>query len=256
MSIPTTTLTRSLRRLPRSLPPPARSLTPLLHPRHYHDPTAPSPAPYPPTETAILTASLLRVPTSGFTPTTLTLGARDAGFLDVSTNLLPNGVFDLVLFHLATRRLALRSEVQFVEGEGELGVGERVRGLLWARLRGNEAVVGRLHEALAIMAQPTHIPASLTALFTLSSDILHLAGDTSLDTAWYTKRASTGALYAAAELYQTQDQSTDFRDTARFLDDRLEELRVGGEALGDVGEWVGYAGRNLVNVMRSRGVRV
>ena len=106
------------------------------------------------------------------------------------------------------------------------------------------------------MAQPSYISPSLSELFSLADEIWFLAGDTSVDTSWYTKRASLSSIYAATEVFQTQDQSTEFKDTERFLDDRLESLRWAGGVLGNVGEWVGFTGRSAINVLRSKGVRI
>ena len=41
----------------------------------------------------------------------------------------------------------------------------------------------------------------------LIDDIWHLAGDTSVDASWYTKRAALGALYSATEVYMLTDFS-------------------------------------------------
>lgn len=106
------------------------------------------------------------------------------------------------------------------------------------------------------MAQPSYISASTSELWRLADEIWFLAGDISVDTSWYTKRATLSAIYAATEVFQTQDQSTDFRDTEKFLDSRLGELRTAGTAASAVGEWVGYTGHSMVNVLRSKGVRI
>jgi ubiquinone biosynthesis protein COQ9 len=106
------------------------------------------------------------------------------------------------------------------------------------------------------MAQPSYIPASTAELWRLSDEIWFLAGDTSVDTSWYTKRASLSTIYAATEVFQTQDSTPGFKDTERFLDERLGDLRTMGGIVGNVGEWVGYTGTSLVNVLRSKGVRV
>lgn len=71
------------------------------------------------------------------------------------------------------------------------------------------------------MAQPSYVSPSLAELARLSDDIWFLVGDTSVDTSWYTKRASLASIYAAAELYQTQDTSDGHKDTERFVDARL-----------------------------------
>lgn len=96
-----------------------------------------------------MSAAYSHVPNHGFTIDALKLGARDAGYLDASTNLLPRGVYDLVNYHLVTQRLALQNSVQFPEDGAtgkKLGVGAKVRTLTLARLRANEPVIHRWQE--------------------------------------------------------------------------------------------------------------
>jgi len=69
--------------------------------------------------------------------------------MDVSTNLFPRGVFDLVNYHLVMQRLALKHSVQFPpdnEQGKKTGVGAKVRALVLARLRANEPVIHRWQE--------------------------------------------------------------------------------------------------------------
>lgn len=75
------------------------------------------------------------------------------GYLDISTNVLPDGVFSLVQWHLVSQREALLAKARVLfksEGEEEggerLGVGRKVEMLTWERLMGNRAVIGRLQE--------------------------------------------------------------------------------------------------------------
>ncbi|KAJ6099516.1 hypothetical protein N7467_001051 [Penicillium canescens] len=99
---------------PTPTPTPNQPKTPLAQLRTYHStlhPRLPDHE-YTNSQTAILTAALDHVPAHGFTSTALTLGARDAGFLDVSVQLLPRGEFDLILFWLASRRGLLRGKVE------------------------------------------------------------------------------------------------------------------------------------------------
>lgn len=105
--------------------------------------------PFKPAESAILSAALSHVPNHGFTIAALKLGARDAGYLDVSTNLLPRGEFDLVNYHLVMQRLALKDAVQFPAASGQgkpQGVGSKVRTLALARLRANAPIIHRWQE--------------------------------------------------------------------------------------------------------------
>ncbi|KAL6707847.1 Ubiquinone biosynthesis protein coq9, mitochondrial [Coniothyrium glycines] len=225
----------------------------------YHSYDYAQPPPFPPAETAILSSALAHVPDHGFTIEALKLGARDAGYLEASTNLFPRGVYDLINYHLVTQRLALQSNVQFPEegttGKG-LGIGAKVRTLTLARLRANQAIVHRWQEALAIMAQPTYLPASLGELAKLADEIWFLSGDESVDSTWYTKRATLSAIYSASELYMTQDKSAGFMETERFLDNRLGDLQKIGSIMGGFGEWLNYSGHSTLNVLRSKGVRI
>lgn len=224
--------------------------------RTYHSYDHPPSSPYREAEEAILSSALRNVPTHGFTQEALTLGAEDIGYLNVSTNLFPKGPFELVLYHLVTQRMSLKDKVQFPDGT--LGVGRKVRSLVMERLRANAdaGIVPRWQEALGIMSLGENIPASLRELHSLSDEIWFLAGDVSVDSSWYTKRASLSAVYAATEIYQTTDQSTDFRDTEGFLDRRLEGVRIAGSAVGNTMQWLGFQGGALVNMMRSRGMRI
>ncbi|KAK5169165.1 Ubiquinone biosynthesis protein coq9, mitochondrial [Saxophila tyrrhenica] len=184
-------------------------------------------------ERTILSSALAHVPTHGFTQEALTLGAKDSGYLDVSTNLFRKGTFDLVKYYLVSQRMGLKDRIQFPDEN--IGVGRKVRGLILERLRANvdTGIVTRWQEALAIMSLADNIPASLRELGALADEMWFLAGDTSVDSSWYTKRASLSGVYAATEIFQTTDQSTEFRDTEQFLDRRLEELRtVGGTVSG------------------------
>ena len=106
------------------------------------------------------------------------------------------------------------------------------------------------------MALPSNLPTSLHELVSLSDEIWFLSGDTSVDTSWYTKRASLSAIYAATDLYMTTDKSEGFQDTRGFLDRRFEDSFKMGTTIRGLGEWVGFAAGASINVLRSKGVRI
>jgi ubiquinone biosynthesis protein COQ9 len=111
-------------------------------------------------------------------------------------------------------------------------------------------------QALALIAQPSNIPTSLSELSSLSDEIWYLAGDVSVDTSWYTKRASLSTIYAATELFMTTDKSVDFKDTEEFLNRRFKDSQIVGNAIGSLGQWVGFTTHATVNILRSKGVRI
>ena len=106
------------------------------------------------------------------------------------------------------------------------------------------------------MATPSSIPASLKELAALSDEIFYLSGDVSVDSSWYTKRASLSSIYAASDLFMTTDQSTEFKDTREFMERRFRDVQVLGGAVGGLGQWVGFTTQAAVNVGRSWGVRI
>ncbi|KAI1406344.1 ubiquinone biosynthesis protein COQ9 [Hypoxylon fuscum] len=236
--------------------------TPLLRRSFYHSyDHPPPPGAFSAAEQAILSAAYRHVPEHGFTAHTLSLGARDAGYLDISTNLLPEGPFSLIRYHLVTQREALAPQSETIfgaeGGEGErLQVPEKVEQLTWERLLGNQDVNHRWQEALAIMAQPTHVPSSLRELAALADEIYFLAGDSSVDPSWYTKRGSLSVIYASSELFMTNDRSPGYGETRAFLQRRLHETSRVGKGLGSIGQWIGFTASAGVNVLRSKGVRI
>jgi ubiquinone biosynthesis protein COQ9 len=131
----------------------------------YHSYEYSQPPPFPPAESSILSSALTHVPNYGFTADALRLGARDAGYLDVSTNLLPRGVFDLVNYHLVSQRLALKNSVQFPADDNgkKLGIGAKVRTLTLARLRANEPIIHRWQEVRGEMLVGIRCDFRLTA---------------------------------------------------------------------------------------------
>ncbi|KAL9094380.1 MAG: hypothetical protein Q9165_003230 [Trypethelium subeluteriae] len=244
---------RLLYRNTLSNPPTGAVFPKVLHHHHLYSPYYSSAfatkPPYPPTESAILSAALERVPDRGFTSRALSLGATDAGYLEVSANLFPRREFEIVLYHLVRERMRLGDRVQFAEEDGErvvgarrLGVGEKIQRLVMGRLRANVeiGVQGRWGEELARLAD----------------EIWYLSGDTSVDGSWYTKRASLASVYAASEVFMTQDQSTDYKDTERFVEDRLGDVQTVGSWVGNTMEWIGYTGWAGVNLLRSKGFRI
>ncbi|PLN83243.1 ubiquinone biosynthesis protein COQ9 [Aspergillus taichungensis] len=241
--------------------PATKSTTPSIPRRKYHSTHQPTPDhEYTNSQTTILTAALRHVPELGFTRDALTLGARDAGFLDVSVQLLPRGEFDLILFWLASRRGLLRAAVDNGlfrhNGPRELSVEQKTKMLVMERLRMNADVRNQWQDALALMALPSNVPLSLSELHALSDDILALAGDTSVDASWYTKRLAVSAVYASAEVVLTRDPSPDLTATEAFVERRFEDTQALGDKVGGVKQCLGFMGSTALGLGRSWGLKI
>lgn len=240
--------------------------------RQYHSYEHEPAPPFTSTETAILSAALTHVPTQGFTLNSLASGARDTNYRDVSINLFPAGAFALVQYHLVTQRLALGNSKESNQLP-KSGIAANIQKLALKRLHANSTIIHQWQEvginhhsaswghtehqqALAIMAIPANIPTSLHELGLLSDEILFQAGDTSVNSSWYTKRAALGTVYASTELFMTTDRSPNFVETEAFLSRRLEESRGLGNALRNSGSWLGHQAVGVLNGLRSKGVRI
>ena len=101
-----------------------------------------------------------------------------------------------------------------------------------------------------------NIAPSLKELNALSDEIWYLAGDTSVDMSWYTKRASLAAVYASSELFMTTDTSKDFQETEQFVDRRLEDVQKIGGTMGHLGQFAGFWVGTTINLARSWGMRI
>ncbi|KAM0232185.1 hypothetical protein ACHAPO_007958 [Fusarium lateritium] len=225
-------------------------------PFHSYD-HPPPPGPFGDAENSILAAAYKHVPELGFSQKALGRGAKDAGYLDISASVIPDGAFGLIRYHLTIQReaLAARSREIFPDTD-QLSVAARVEALTWERLMGNKEILGRWQEALAVMAQPSYVPESLKELAKLSDEIWFLAGDKAVDPSWYTKRATLSMIYSTSELFMTNDRSPGFVETRQFLQRRLGEVKSVSGMVGSFGQWAGYTLSAGVNILRSKGVRV
>ena len=223
--------------------------------RLYHSYEHDQPPPFNRIEDRILSAALSHVPTLGFTTAALTQGARDAGFLDVSTNLFPMGAFAIIKYHLVTQRLGLANHAPS-NNEPHNDVSSNIRILALRRLHGNEHIIHRWQEALALLATPKHLPTSVRELALLSDELLFLAGSTTVDTTWYINRAALATIYASTELFMTTDKSKNFAETEDFLTRRLEEGEMFKGVAGSITAWAGIQAGSLLDGLRSKGVWV
>lgn len=119
-----------------------------LSQRPFHSYDHPSPAgAFGDAEKAILAAAYKHVPEHGFSQRALGLGAKEAGYLDISATIIPEGAFSLIRYHLVTQREALAAQSQHLfQGEDQPSIGAKVEALTWERLMGNKAVVDRWQE--------------------------------------------------------------------------------------------------------------
>ncbi|WP_300973227.1 COQ9 family protein [Sphingomonas sp. LHG3406-1] len=101
---------------------------------------------------------------------------------------------------------------------------ERIRALVWERLRIQEPAKEAIRRALAILAMPQNA-ATAARLSWRSADVMwRMAGDSATDYNHYTKRAILSAVYGSTLLAWLQDDSEGAAETDAFLGRRIEEV--------------------------------
>lgn len=147
-----------------------------------------------------------------------------------------------------------------------------VQSALEARLRWNEPVLQHLPEvrgnrlgccastyvsqAHAMLASSTSriIPINpepgLRHAARVADEACYVAGDTSLQYAWYARRVSLAAIYSAAELHQFTSPDT----AISFLHSLLDTSASLGKSVEDIGVFTQYVARSWVGIFKSKGL--
>ena len=102
-----------------------------------------------------------------------------------------------------------------------LPVRERISRLLRFRLEALAGYDEALRRALAIMAMPQNLPATLRLGWHSADAMWRLAGDRAADFNHYTKRTTLAAIYTATLAVFVDDASEGKADTLAFLDRRI-----------------------------------
>lgn len=107
----------------------------------------PPPGPFGAIDRSILAAAYKHIPEHGFSLRAIGFGARDAGYPDISSGILPDGQFSLIHYHLVVQRerLAERSR-ELLKDESLASVNDKVAALAWERLVGNKETIHRWQE--------------------------------------------------------------------------------------------------------------
>ena len=105
-----------------------------------------------------------------------------------------------------------------------LPVRERIRRLIQFRLDAAGTTTEALRRALAIMAMPQNLRATLRQGWHSADAMWRLAGDSATDYNHYTKRAILASIYAATLAVYVDDSSEGHAETRAFLDRRIEGI--------------------------------
>ncbi|KAI1317700.1 Ubiquinone biosynthesis protein coq9, mitochondrial [Mortierella claussenii] len=205
------------------------------------------------TPEAILKKALTHVPEHGWTTVSIAKAAESMGYPAIIHGMFPKGGADLIDYFLrdCLTRLPLELEGR-MEG---LRTQEKIKLGTLTRLGMIAPYIDRWPEALAIMAQPSNVPMSLNHLGKIVDEIWHLAGDTSADMNWYTKRASLAGIYTTTELYMTTDKTNNYEATQKFLDRRFEDVATLSKATNEALQIAEFGAKSVFGILASKGLR-
>ncbi|KAF8976166.1 Ubiquinone biosynthesis protein coq9, mitochondrial [Entomortierella lignicola] len=222
------------------------------------------------TPEAILKKALSFVPQYGWSTVSIAKAAESMGYPTIIHGMFPKGGADLIDYFLqdCLNRLPLELEgkmdgTDFVPEQKakysiclRLKTQEKIRLGTLTRLGMIAPYIDRWPEALAIMGQPSNVPMSLNHLGKIVDEIWHLAGDTSADMNWYTKRASLAGVYTTTELYMTTDKTPNYEATQRFLDRRFEDAATIGKATNEALQIAEFGVKSVFGILNSKGFRM
>ncbi|KAK6198555.1 COQ9-domain-containing protein [Scheffersomyces amazonensis] len=213
-------------------------------------------------ESKILTKSLEFVPTYGFNSTCITKAIRELNYPDSLSSIIntdgSSPEFKLVSYWLSHSRKILEDHAkdpQSKEFHSLTNQYERVGYLIKKRLELNEPIIKHLTYGISQLIVPYNITKSMEELHNLSDDIAFYAGDESNDFAWYSKRMGISTIYVTSELYQLTDTSSNFKNTKKFVDEKVSHFQGLGSAYNDVEQWSAFNAISLINLIKSQLVR-
>lgn len=182
----------------------------------------------------VLLTTLPHVTFDGWTRKAMEAGAADAGFERGAVDwLFPGGPVDMIdYFNLwADRRMA---ETLHGRNLAEMKVRERITLAVRTRIEQNAVHKEAIRRGTAFLALPANAPRAARMLYRTVDEMWRLAGDTSTDHNFYTKRGLLAGVYTATLFYWLNDDSEGSQATWAYLDRRIEDVMRIPQNLGRI----------------------
>lgn len=177
-----------------------------------------------------LNECLKQIPEHGFTQLAIKQASNIMGYTPVTHTIVDRGPIELVEYFIRSSTENLKLSIKNNDEFKSLKTTAKISLLCRNRLMMTAPYIHKWPgynkpliplEAVKLMANPLNFANSVENLADLCDEIWFLAGDSSTDFNWYTKRMILSAVYTSTEMFMTQDQSDGFKDTFEFLNRRL-----------------------------------
>lgn len=180
----------------------------------------------------LVNAMLVHVPFDGWSWTALEQGAIDMDFetklnfedrKKIYYDLFKNGPIDFIetFSKIIDDEMEKNYESLAIKPDR---VPQKIKTIILIRLRLSQKYKEAVRSSLSLTAIPKNSKQSLKILYRTCHKIWKIAGDTSTDFSFYTKRASLAAVYSSTLLFWLNDNSSTQDETEAFLDRRLKDI--------------------------------
>ena len=170
---------------------------------------------------AILHQALLSAPFDGWSRKTLERAISNSGIEPgIAKDAFPGEIKELLNFFMAEADRQMTEEAT-AQGLDQGPIRKRIGGIIRIRLEQLTPHREAIRRALALHLLPGRAPDAAVGLWRTVDAIWHIAGDSSTDFNYYTKRALLAAIYGATVLRWLDDESESYIDTWNFMERRI-----------------------------------
>ncbi len=182
----------------------------------------------------ILIESLQDIPFDGLNWGVIVRAADKVGYdADVAASVFPDEITGFLTYFSAWADEQMSQELEKIDLD-TMKVRERVRHAVWVRLELLQPYKEVLRLSVKYWMNPMRKPTALKMVWRTSDVIWKHAGDTATDYNKYTKRGLLSGVITATTLAWLNDKSEGHQKTSNFLDRRIDNVLVLGQAAGKI----------------------
>lgn len=172
----------------------------------------------------VLERFLAHAPFDGWSNTALERAAEEeAGDKRYAYVHFTQGVTDATLAFAAWVDTGMKMELSNILLK-DMKIRDRITACVRARLRFMEPHKEAVRSLMGFLALPPQHPLAIKMLSRATDEMWYLAGDTSSDFSYYTKRLLLAGVYSSTLLYWLNDTSESHKDTEAFLHRRIGDV--------------------------------
>ena len=182
----------------------------------------------------LVRAMLSHVPFDGWTLAAMEQGAVNINFkqnkkenerLEIYRSYFPNGSIDFIKAFAEIIDDVVKDNYNSLDIHPQR-IPEKIKKIILMRLYYCLPYREAIRSSLSLTALPKNSKQSINILYVTCNNIWRLAGDTSTDFSFYTKRLSLASVYTSTLLFWLNDNSSEQEETEYFLERRLANISM------------------------------